>query len=209
MLVSAYVFALVIGGVLLLASIFLGSHGAHGGATGADHTLDDNAVEQQVLDKEVFQDQFATDVGSHGAFDTLLNGLRSFRFWIFFCAFFGLTGVVLELLSVFWPITFVLAVLMGAAAAWGMTGAFQFLGRTSANSAPSAADYIGKTARVMVAFDRNGQGKVRIELKGNTIDLLARTDEVTPLEIKEDVVIVGFEDTTARVMRYQTRLRRG
>ncbi len=45
-------------------------------------------------------------------------------------------------------------------------------------------DYIGETAVVRVSVARGKIGKVRLELKGRTLELLAETEEETPFAVK-------------------------
>src|SRR5690606_15637009 len=85
LLIYLYLFGLIVGGVLLGSSLLLG--GDDGDADGDAHAE-------------------AGDHGGHGhggdlqldgaASDFLLWRFRSLRFWTFFLAFFGLTGLALE-----------------------------------------------------------------------------------------------------------------
>jgi membrane protein implicated in regulation of membrane protease activity len=179
MLFYGYIFALVAGGILLGASVVLGGgdHDAHGhdGGLESDHAA--------------------------SAIDALTM-LVSLRFWTFFLAFFGLTGVVLTLfeLAPAW-MTGIAAAGMGAAAGFGASLAIRQLSGRESNSAPTVAEYVGKTAKVMVAVGPAQLGRVRLSLRGATVDVLATTDDAQPLATGDEVLVVDMEGTTARVAR--------
>jgi hypothetical protein len=80
MFIYAYVFALVLGGVLLAASMVLGGKDV-------DHDVDHEIGGDHDVDHTE---------GGHGDLGGLFAVLVSMRFWTFFTTFFGLTGLVLE-----------------------------------------------------------------------------------------------------------------
>ena len=91
MLMYFYVGALVFGGVLLLSSVVLGHHDADGdfdldGDGGLDSDGDVDAEHEITVEKDI---DLSGDIG-------LFWVLRSIRFWMFFLAFFGLTGVLFQ-----------------------------------------------------------------------------------------------------------------
>ncbi len=51
------------------------------------------------------------------------------------------------------------------------------LSHSETSTAASAADYIGRSGRAMVGFGAGDLGKVRLTLKGTTVDVLATTEE--------------------------------
>ena len=186
MLFYGYLFSLIAGGILLGASIVLGG-GGHGGdvhATGADHTgADDHAP---------------------GALGGALAMLVSLRFWTFFLAFFGLTGIVFTTLELApWPVSALAALVMGFSAGFGASLIVKQLSGKESNSASSSADYIGKTAVVLVPAGKGLLGKVRLTLKGSMIDVLATCDDEVPFAIKDEVLIVEMDGTTARIARLE------
>jgi len=199
MFIYVYLFALVVGGVLLGASILLGGKdtgaGGHAGGhdTGEGHGAHGHAA--------------AT---SHDGVAGFLVSFLSLRFWTFFLAFFGLTGVLLDglgLVGSSW-LALAIAVTMGGASGLGAVKVFQRL-RDDTDSAARSGDYIGKTARVLVPVSKESLGKVRLQLKGNTVDVLATTDEEGPIGSTEEVLVVELDGTTARVARMTEKERAG
>jgi membrane protein implicated in regulation of membrane protease activity len=200
-----YLFSVIVGAVLLGASILLGGHDDAdidaGGDVDAD--VDADADADGGLDKDV-------EIGGHGDFSGFLYSFLSLRFWTFFLAFFGLTGVTLELLDLVgndW-VTLALALGMGLGTGAGAMAILRKLGAETSGHAVSSSDYIGKTARVVVPFDGTGVGKVRVDLKGSSIDLLATGVEVDQYEGREEVLIVEMEGSRARVARVGERPKR-
>jgi len=186
MMFYGYVFTLIAGGILLGASIVFGGggHDADVNADGAGHAgAEDHAP---------------------GAFGGALAMLISLRFWTFFLAFFGLTGIVFTMFDLAPAlITGLAAFLMGAASGVGASVIVKRLSSRDSNSASSSADYVGKTALVMVPVGKGQLGKVRLTLKGTTIDVLAATDEELDFATKDEVLIVEMDGTTARIARLE------
>jgi membrane protein implicated in regulation of membrane protease activity len=182
MLIYLYVFALVLGGVLLGTSLLLGGHDDAGGDHGGGH------------EKEFH----AGDVGA----DFFLWMFRSVRFWTFFLAFFGLTGVVLDGAGIVESrfVALVCALGMGALSGFGAASLIRFLSTDESGQAPESSDYVGKTVRVVVPVSRKNTGKVRLQLKGNTVDVLAVTDE-EEFRANDEAIIIEMEGTQARIAR--------
>jgi membrane protein implicated in regulation of membrane protease activity len=184
MLIYAYVFALVLGAVLLGSSFLLGGDGD------ADADVDVDA------DAEV-----DSNSDSHGDLGGLFGVLGSMRFWTFFAAFFGLTGVILDGLDLAAElVALVLAVAVGLATGWV---AVTLLNRLSANDTGVAAgidDYVGKSGEMLIAAGPGRLGKIRIELKGTTVDVLAESDEQT-IDRGHEALIVDMRGSKAIVVK--------
>ena len=111
MLINIYILSLVLGAVLLGASLFLSDRlvDADDQTRSHDDTTKPNQVGQ--LD------------GVEGG-DFLIRTLRSRRFWTFFISFFGMTGLVLDGLDLMGPaVSFIVAVAIGAVAGAGASAA--------------------------------------------------------------------------------------
>ncbi len=232
MFLSVYMFSLALGGVLLGASILLGGHDDaavdgdgpevdfSGGAGDVDADVDVSADLDADVDMGADVDADgdlgadAIVAGGHGGgkgfgfdagADFLLWSLKSVRFWTFFLTFFGLTGLVLDGLELvpFELVTAVLATGMGAASGFAISGAVRSLSQDTVGRVAESGDYVGKSAKVLVAPKTGGVGKVRVEIRGNTVDVLATTDEDDILN-NEEVMIIEMEGTTARVAKVLT-----
>lgn len=174
-MIYAFAFALVLGGVLLGASILVGDgHGDLGGHA-------------------------EIHVGGDSV-DAVVGTIRSLRFWTFFLAFFGLTGVALQSLGVVESGFFatLIALAMGIGAGSTATWAFRVLDKRESNSVPGEDDFVGKTGRVLVAVGPGNLGKLRVQAKGSTVDLLAKSDDES-FAIDEEAIVIEMDETVARI----------
>lgn len=192
MFIYAYVFALVLGSILLGASFLLGGeHGSDGHGDGhieadADHDLDAHAD---------------ADHDTQGDLGGFFGVLGSMRFWTFFAAFFGLTGVVLDGFDLTTQFTAGgLSIGVGFVTGWVAVTLIRRLSANDTGVAAGVADYIGKTGELLIAVKPGGLGKIRIELKGTTVDVLALTDD-EPIAKGEQALILEMRDDKAIVVR--------
>ncbi|HEU4533083.1 MAG TPA: hypothetical protein VFS00_03160 [Polyangiaceae bacterium] len=124
----------------------------------------------------------------------------SSRFWIFFALAFGLSGSLLSLFELASPGAIgAIAGAAGVAAGLFASLAFRALLRAAVSTSADAREAVGHTGRVLVACSKGGVGKVRIELKGQSVDLMATTDEEGGLGRGEAVLIEHVEGEIARV----------
>lgn len=195
MYVYLYLFAFGLGGVLLLGSIFLGDKDTDA-AGDADAGADSQA---QHFDHGVSD--------GHGTLAGLFTAFLSLRFWMFFLAFFGLTGLVLDGLDLVDSpaVALVAAIGMGLVTGQVTVAVFRRLAHSETSTAASAADYVGRTGRVLVAFGSGGLGKVRLVLKGTTVDVLATTEDERPFALDDEALVIAMNDTTAVVARSPSR----
>jgi membrane protein implicated in regulation of membrane protease activity len=203
MLIYVYVFALVLGSVLLGASFLLG------GDHDADHDVDVGAD----ADVDVDHDMDAhADAGhdTHGDIGGFFGVLGSMRFWTFFAAFFGLTGIVLDGLDLADPMVALgLAVGVGFLTGWTAVTLIKRLAADDTGVAAGVNDYVGKSGEMLIAAGPNRIGKIRIELKGTTVDVLAesdgqsiaRGDEALIVEMRGSKAVVVQLDSTRPAVR--------
>lgn len=101
----------------------------------------------------------------------------SLRFWVFAGFAFGLTGTLLYWFGLASPL-FTLALSLAAGLAAGSLAAWVFraLARAEASTGVVEGDLIGQVGRVLVPIEAASPGKVRLELRGQIIDMLASAD---------------------------------
>jgi len=169
-----YIICAVVGGVLVLLSLLFGHDHDMGGELHAEHDTDVHA--------------------------DLWIPFFTLRFWTYALTFFGLTGLSLTQWSgipshsiITWSI------ITGLVCGLGVSFAMFLLRRDEVTSTAGEEDIIGSTAKVLVAVEKEKPGKVRVELRGETIDMLAFTDEEMPLALGSRVLIVSLEGRGARV----------
>lgn len=188
MMLTLYLVALALGGTFVVASLLLGgkgdSHVDHGADAGG-HAPGDAGDAHHGADKDV-----------SGDLALVWLPVTSLRFWTFFLAFFGLTGTVLTVLEVLpsATVTGIIAGVIGYASGWGVVAVIRAFSKNQIDSSVSERDYIGATARVMVPVGPEKLGKVRVELKGRTVELLARTEDPAVIEPSRSVMIYGMTD---------------
>ena len=111
MLINLYILSLVLGAVLLGASLFLSEKRVD--ADDQTHAHDDTTRPSQY-----------GQLDGVGGGDFLVRTVRSRRFWTFFVSFFGMTGLLLDGLDVMDPlIALVVAVGVGALTGAGASAA--------------------------------------------------------------------------------------
>lgn len=181
-MIYLYLFSLVVGGGLLGVSIMLGGHDASHDVQGDDALAP------------------AGQEGPLGGAESYLAWLVSVRFWTFFVAFFGLTGLVFEGLglSTGW-LTLVVAIATGSISGGGAMFVLRRLTKDETNSAVSTGDYVGRTGRVLVGFAAGGVGKVRVEVKGSSIDLLAEPEDDRTYSPNDEIIVVEMSGLHAKV----------
>lgn len=124
-----------------------------------------------------------------------LGVLKSLKFWTFGICFFGLTGLVLSNLSGALPavIVAIAAVLMGLLCGGLVSGSLRALRHQKVDSLVRSADLVGIAGTVEVPFNATSRGKVRLQIKGSILDLIAYTDETREFQTGEQVLVVGID----------------
>ena len=175
--------------------VFSGADGvdADGGAD-LDHDLDlDHDAD---LGPEAEVDHAA---GGHGG--GFLPILLNVRFWTFGAMAFGMVGSLLHFLHLApSSVTPVIAVAMGLLSGWFASWVFRALARASTQSGAEPTEAVGQVGKVLVAVRPGARGKVRIQLRGQTVDFLASTEDVE-LEVGEQVLVTEVREDQVQVSR--------
>jgi len=185
-----YLASLVIGlGILLVQVAFGGRDGGHDGGHLAGSTTDLAPTHDLIK-------------AGHAGDDGPLAVVLSFRFWIFALLAFGLSGSLLHFLALAGALP--VAILAGVAGIGSGTFAVvvvRTVTRSStASRSPNLSEAVGREARVLVACAKGRSGQVRIALRGQSVDLLASTDE-DEIGRGEAVLIEEVRDGVAQVSR--------
>lgn len=195
---TIYVAFLVFGGLLLGASVFLGGEDAAGELDAAtDLELGEASVDAgESLD---IQDN---QLDLSGA-DSVLWPLRTMRFWTFFAAFCGLTGITLEILGLPTQLAAAIAIAIGTGTGGFASWTLRKLGQIQSGQASDGNDYIGKQAQVLVPVRPGRTGKIRVQVRGQTLDMLAIGDGTQSLATHDRVMIIEMQGTRARIVPYE------
>jgi len=114
--------------------------------------------------------------------------VASLRFWSFALLAFGLVGALLALFGLAGAVlTLVLALASGMTAGLFAVTVIRRLTAKGPTSNVSRGDVVGRLGRVIVPLGGGAPGKVRVELRGTWVDLVARARE--PIDAGEAVIV--------------------
>lgn len=180
-MIYLYVFALILGGILLGASLLLGGH--------SDHASSDPHM--------------PAGHGDPQGIESLMLSVLSVRFWTFFLPFFGLAGL---LLRGFGLIENNVVVALAATGLGLFAGSFatwlvRVMRADSSDSAAKTRDLVGKTGRLLVGFEKGGTGKIRLDVKGAQLDLPCVGVDDESIESRDEVIVVEVEPSRVKVAK--------
>ena len=182
-----YLAALILGLGTIMVQLLMGGDGDADADAGGDADV---------------QDMDTDHADAHAEADSgFLPIFLSLRFWIFGSLAFGMVGSLLHFLGLASGlVTLVAASVMGVGSGMLASWIFRVLNRQQVSSGAGENDAVGHVGKVLIRVPAQGHGKVRIQLKGQTLDLLATTDEVELLE-GEQVLVEEMRDGRARVSK--------
>ena len=126
----------------------------------------------------------------------------SIRFWIFACLGFGLGGTILHFLTSVPDVpTAITASVLGLVSGLIASLTFQMLKRTASPTAEHTMVAIGRLGRVIVPVPEKGIGKIRVQLSGQSVDIIAKTTTGLRIETGDIVVIEDLEGEIAEVSK--------
>ena len=204
-MLTVYIICAVLGGGLIVLSLFGGDHG-HGTDTHfGDHDIGHD------IGHDVGHDlghDVGHDVGhghdSHGTFGH--HGgpwipFFSLRFWTYMVGVFGATGLILtQMNESVEPVRAWIAAGTGFASGLIAAAMVRWLQTHEADSTARDRDMLGLRARVTVPIRERQVGRIRATVKGELLDILATSEEPLALPEGSEVVIIGMEDGRATVM---------
>ncbi|KIG16435.1 hypothetical protein DB30_04479 [Enhygromyxa salina] len=179
---------------------------------GGDHDADSDFDGDAELDADGDLDgdlDTHADAGhdAHGDLGGFFGVFGSMRFWTFFAAFFGLTGLVLDGLDL--AATYAalgLAIGVGFATGWTAVAILRRLSANDTGVVAGVSDYVGKSGEMLIAVGPGRLGKVRIELMGTTVDVLAESEDDL-ISRGEQALILEMRGNKAVVVKYESAAR--
>jgi hypothetical protein len=180
-MLSLYLFALIVGGGLLLFSLLTGQSDADGAEV-----------------------EVEGDLEFSGASDWLaVQDFLSVRSLLYLLAGFGASGTLVDLLTGASPaVTLTWAAATGVLAAVMASAIYGWVRHSETGMVPTEPDYlVGATARVLLPFSAVTRGKIVATHGGREVELLARMfdREESPCPRGSEVVIVEIDGDTALV----------
>jgi membrane protein implicated in regulation of membrane protease activity len=125
----------------------------------------------------------------------------SIRFWTFGLLAFGMVGSLLHFLRLApMSVTPFVAVVVGLACGFFASWIFKALSRADTQSGAGPDEAVGQVGKVLVPVRPDARGKVRIQLRGQTADFLARGDG-EQFDVGATVLVTEVEEGQLRVAR--------
>lgn len=205
---NIYLGSLIVGGFFVLLSIFGG--GEHDSDADVDADFDTDFDADADADLHIDMDVDGDHDLHVGGGDTDLSAgvglvdLLSIRALFLFAAFFGLAGVLLNLVGSSEPMTALLSTGTGLLCGLGGNYVIKRFAYAHVSSNVTSNELKGRTAQVILPFVAKERGKIAVISRGQRLHLLARPlDEESKeaFENGDDVVIVRMDGNVAEVVK--------
>lgn len=171
-MLTLYVAMLILGLGLLAVQLF----GSGGAAADGEAALPSGGTDGAALGTQLAPSSLPDDADGMGWASIFL----SLRFYMFAALGFGLVGAPVAALGLSTPgLTFGVAALTGVALGMLTSLGFRWLGRETLTSGATGAELLGQVGRVLVTCGAGRSGKVRLTVRGQTLDFVASTDEAS------------------------------
>jgi membrane protein implicated in regulation of membrane protease activity len=144
------------------------------------------------------------DVHPHGGGADFWLLLLSMRFWVFFLTFFGLTGLLLEMAGAGTLLSTLLAAPLGLALGVGAAVVFRRLRAETVTSALAPDELIGAEAKVLLPVGASAPGKVRLQLRGMTVDRVAFAEGEAVIQRGERALVIAVRGDKLLVSKAPT-----
>lgn len=201
-----YLVSFIVGGIFVGLS-------ALGGIDGAEF---DNDFDIDDFDMDIDFDVEISEYGDKDERSSLIKRrkrkfprlpITSLKFWTFGFCFFGLTGLILswlQPLGISAGVILAFAIGMGLICGTSIVTVLRTLQSNQANSLVESDDLAGLIGTVEIPFDNQSKGKIRINIKGSMIDLIAITEESKLFTRGEQVLVIGRENNKVWVVSQNT-----
>ena len=144
------------------------------------------------------------EAGHGHGFDFGWIPFLSLRFWTYAGAGFGLTGTIFSLTKMLDPTpTFIVSLVIGLLMGFGVFALMRFAKKNQTELVPTASTVVGLHGKLLVGVGNIDPGKVRVQVNGEWIDYLARSQSELPIPAGHEVVVVGVDDSVAYVESVQ------
>ncbi len=188
-MLQIYIFCFIIGGIFVALAALAGLDGVD-----FDHDFDTD-IEVREESQTAKKGKKILTKTKRSRKITLWLPFLTIKFWTFGSCFFGLTGILLSLLTeiseeAIAEISLAVGVFCGTSMVWVLRN----LRQHQADSLIRPNDLMGSYGKVVIPFDSQNKGKVQLNLKGSTIDFVAFTDDQKGFKKGDRVFIVGLKN---------------
>jgi hypothetical protein len=204
-MIELYVGSLAFGGILIGVSLALGGHGGDAGHDAdTDHGPDGDAdhgpeADHAGHDGDGGHALASTHGGPPAASAPTWLPFLSMRFWTFFAASFGLTGLLLTLLGVPTLLTALIALPNGAAIGTGAAWFFKRLKGGQVTADVGLERFVGSEAKVLLPIRPGDTGKIMIATMAGRFEMPARSRDAGTLEPGARVLVAHVDNGIADV----------
>ena len=175
-----------------------GSAAGHDGGHGDGHAMG-HASDHGQASAGGDAHHHASDGAASGV-PTALLWLLSIQLWTYLLAFGGLTGLLLRTVAhVGEPGAGLSALSVGLFTAMSARAVMRRMSVTTLPGTMVEEQMVGSTATVLIPAPAGGMGKVRLEFRGQTIDLVAKPSDGGALAEGASVTILDIRDGEAEV----------
>lgn len=193
-MLSLYIGAFSLGGLLIAASVFMG---------GSDADADFDVDVDQGLDFDMDPELLEGPQAGEGMSWWL--PFLSMRFWTFALASFGGAGALLSLLETSAPLTFGISTSLGLAMGWSVAWMFHQLKKTRTVGELTTRSMQGAEATVMLEIGPEKRGKIRLLFEGSTVEIFGQTEDNIIIARGSKVLVVSVVEGVAQVTKLRPR----
>jgi len=194
-----YLLALIIGGGLLIFSLFAGnSTDEFSTDVNSIHT---DTIDSDSLDSGIHLNHHTESPSKSSGIDAVK--LLSFRNAVYFLSFLGLTGSILSFLSSSEIVTVLSSIVMGFSSTIIGHNLMKYLVKTQTGEGLNIHQLIGKTAKVTIPVKIGGRGKILVYYSDQTIELNAEVSTSSnkkSFTVKDNVIIAEISNNTAYIV---------
>jgi membrane protein implicated in regulation of membrane protease activity len=204
-MLAVYIITAIVGGGLIILSALGGGHD-HSFEGQGDVDFGGHDVDMGGHDVDVSHGGDVDQAGDAGHGGDTTGGLPwmpflSLRFWTYFCAVFGVVGVLLTYMGhTPEPAVGIYAGSSGLLTGLAVAIIMRLLRLSDSDSTARANDMLGTIAKVQVALRGEQPGRIRVCVKGDLVDVLALTQDGSTVEAGEEVVVIGVEGDRVTVV---------
>lgn len=204
-MLTFYLICLILGGSLLAFSLLTGSDSdGFDDAEGLDFHGSDATIDIHSHD--------ATEIAHLNSAEHKVDAADAVKFismrnLIYFTAFFGLTGTILNFIGSTGIIAFISSVLLGGSSAVFGHKLMKYLKNTETGEGFALQNMIGQLATISHPIRKGGKGKILVTYNGQSFEMNAEMSDICELDLlknRESVIILDIKNNTAKVVDSDT-----